>query len=683
MFKSSNVWRVLITVVIITMIANPAGATSLFTHGPNFSLSFNPGGGAQVGQDVNIHIKVDSANPGATKINVSCGGVSKGETSEVEFDSTWRTSDCPGGNANVNVCTKAPDDPNWQDPNCGDFGYSLSSAQQQQQPTNPPPPQQPSYGPSIQLSFDPGGGAQAGQDVNIHIRVNSNNPGAAKINVSCGSVSKGETSEVEFDSTWRTNGCSEGNANVNVCTKASDDPNWQNPNCNGYGYSLSAVQQNNPPPVARNPNEYFHHGDLIKTFSNGNVYVIIQEGSAIQIRLVPTWQTLDALGFSQNQVDNKDFSERELLKLGKGSDVPDVLRDPDGFRTFKATFFPNLAPIVHDQNSQQNDQNSQPAPSNLDYQEIPNGPQGLDSSGECPASPSVLNVGGYAVIARKDLNLRNKPNVNEANIPILAIPSGSSITVIDGPRCNQEVRWFFVEYNGRQGWAAEVGTGGEYHIYPVVTVQPEVPVVPPLVVVPQAEQPVAPQPLVEAPIETIEEPFFCSWWIVGWLACDLAEANSVDARTKPFIENQCTWYIANKTDRKDVWEWLPDTGADAKTWAQTAKNAGIPESWVGDPSFTIYDVQVGDIVVLQPNIYGAKQQGHVAYIESVDYANNSVHISEYNGPIVDKYSERNLVVIQGMSFIHKPKPVSQPQSVDACSKYSGFRKTLCKYFGWK
>ena len=97
---AKNVWRVLITMAFMAiLIVNQANAESLYTHGPNFSLSFSPGGGAQVGQDVNIHIKVDSANPGATKINVSCGGVSKGETSEVEFDSTWRTGDCPGGNA--------------------------------------------------------------------------------------------------------------------------------------------------------------------------------------------------------------------------------------------------------------------------------------------------------------------------------------------------------------------------------------------------------------------------------------------------------------------------------------------------------------------------------------------------------------------------------------------------------
>lgn len=126
------VWKVFITVVLLSIvIVNQVEASSLYTHGPNFNVSFNPEGGTEVGHDVNIHIKVDSANPGATKINVSCGGVSKGETSEVEFDSSWRTGDCPAGNASINICTKASDDPNWQDPNCADFGYQL---------TAPPPP---------------------------------------------------------------------------------------------------------------------------------------------------------------------------------------------------------------------------------------------------------------------------------------------------------------------------------------------------------------------------------------------------------------------------------------------------------------------------------------------------------------------------------------------------------------
>lgn len=105
--------------------ASPVFAQSL---GPDFNVIFNPDGSATVGQDVNIHIKVDSANPGAAKISVACGGVSKTESSEVEFDSTWHTGNCFPGTINISICTKAADDPSWKNPNCRNFIYRLSAA---------------------------------------------------------------------------------------------------------------------------------------------------------------------------------------------------------------------------------------------------------------------------------------------------------------------------------------------------------------------------------------------------------------------------------------------------------------------------------------------------------------------------------------------------------------------------
>ena len=141
------VWRVLIVGALIALaVVNSAKASNFLTHGPNFNASFNPSNNAQVGQDVNIHIKVNSTNPGATRISVGCGGVSKAETSEVEFDSIWHTSNCGAGSTSISICTKAPDDPNWQDPNCNNFRYLLlannSSTKSQSQP-QPQGPSQP------------------------------------------------------------------------------------------------------------------------------------------------------------------------------------------------------------------------------------------------------------------------------------------------------------------------------------------------------------------------------------------------------------------------------------------------------------------------------------------------------------------------------------------------------------
>lgn len=607
MFKKF-VCRISVVIAILAiLIVNPVEAESLYTRGPNFNVSFNPEGGSQVGHDVNIHIKVDSANPGATRISVSCGGISKGETSEVEFDSSWRTGDCPAGNANVNICTKAPDDPNWQDPNCADFGYQL---------TAPPPPAGPSRGPNISVfSFSPES-ATVGDNVNIHIRVDSGNPGATTLTVGCGSITKNETSEVEFDSSWNTSACGDGNISVRVCSRATDDPNWSNANCTDRNYSLAPKQVAVPAPTAnlwvdsdkittgsctylhwnssdansaeidgggvnlsgdlqvcppvtkkysltvhgnggdasrnltvvvsgspQSPNvaDYFSTKDLIDI--NGNLYVIVNG----EKRHIPNPETLDALGISRGMIDNKGFSASDLNKIPTGQDVPDVNRDKAGFDAFKAKYFANLSPIVPNQNPAV----TIPTPvitttTGGQVQVIPNGPQGLASDGECPASPAVLTVGGQAEIADRDLNLRPRPNVDTD--PLTIIPNFAQVQVVDGPRCKQEVRWYMVEYKGVQGWAAEVGTGGEYHMYPVVVVQPVATVVPqaevPLVVTIPTVVPTQP----ESQLQPTEKQCF-KGQSLGWRDGHHFVSFKVDI-------------VANDWDIEDPW-WVPD----AQLWA--------------------------------------------------------------------------------------------------------------------
>lgn len=140
--NGKNLWRIVIAGALLALaIVDPAKAIGLFTHGPNFNVSFSPADNAQVGQDVNIHIKVDSTNPGAAKISVGCGNVSKAETSEVEFDSIWHTGNCNSGTISISICTKASDDPLWQDPNCRNFGYVLFAGNSAPQPVSQTPSQ--------------------------------------------------------------------------------------------------------------------------------------------------------------------------------------------------------------------------------------------------------------------------------------------------------------------------------------------------------------------------------------------------------------------------------------------------------------------------------------------------------------------------------------------------------------
>lgn len=188
-----------------------------------------------------------------------------------------------------------------------------------------------------------------------------------------------------------------------------------------------------------------------------------------------------------------------------------------------------------------------------------------------------------------------------------------------------------------------------------------------------------PAPLVEAPVEapTEEKSFFCS---ILPLFCP-AETN---ARSRPFKNYQCTWYVATK--RLDVWTWIPNTNADAKTWGESAKKMGVPVDSTANSGFSISNIKVGDIIVLQPGTFGALDAGHVAYVESVDYQTGKILVSEYNGLKKLAFATRYLTIVPGMtgvSFIHKDplfdQQIPQDESPSG-SKKGTFWEWLSSFF---
>jgi len=103
-------------------------AGTIAQSGPSFTVTFSPGGSQHVGQDVDIHVIVNASTYGASKITVSCDGVSKTETSELDYHSTWHTGGCNGGGQSIQVCTKSTQDQQWQQANCQNFGYFLTGS---------------------------------------------------------------------------------------------------------------------------------------------------------------------------------------------------------------------------------------------------------------------------------------------------------------------------------------------------------------------------------------------------------------------------------------------------------------------------------------------------------------------------------------------------------------------------
>jgi len=127
-----------------------------------------------------------------------------------------------------------------------------------------------------------------------------------------------------------------------------------------------------------------------------------------------------------------------------------------------------------------------------------------------------------------------------------------------------------------------------------------------------------------------------------------AQESLTPTRVSEFDKGQCTWYVAGK--REDVFYWLPDSGADAKTWSNAARENG---AHYGIEVDNIPDV--GDIAVFDPQIEDADASaGHVAYVESVNLNEETFRVSEYNATVVEDYGERTIDIQDGITFIGMP-----------------------------
>lgn len=201
-----------------------------------------------------------------------------------------------------------------------------------------------------------------------------------------------------------------------------------------------------------------------------------------------------------------------------------------------------------------------------------------------------------------------------------------------------------------------------------------------------------PQPLIEAPIEpvAIEEPFYCSWWLIGWLACDLAEANSVEAWCEP----QCMTLMRDEGFRPDMNRW--STGTGDSTPLDVLVNAE-KETPYNDPPKTgpLMQIRVresnetpqkGDLIIWQANCGGASSIGHIG--EVVSSVGITVNINDANWD--KKCGTRNDVQIQILScmrFVTEPFPAGtyvptvQPTVIN-CDDYQGWQNFACNYIPW-
>lgn len=401
-----------VSVILVLFLGLMATAQPAKALGTPQIVSIDPGSPAPVGTTVRIRATVQWDNDFRSMRICFRDENWCQEDGSADITKEFNTSGLSAGTYSI-IAEVAAKDKGWDTANKTYASYELTGGQPQQ-PTPTPQPQTPPRGPNIStFQFNPAGGATVGDNVDIHIVVDSSNPGATKINVSCGGVSKIETSEVDFHSTWYTNGCSGGQARVDVYSRDVNDPNWTNPSSASKTYNLSAPPSNAPTadfwadsksilsgqctylhwtttdadtvdidgsyvgasgdkqvcptvtkkytltakgpggtayrnltvvvtsqPTPKSVASSFNTGDIINI--GGNIHVIVDG----QRRLVPNPETLDALGITRSMINNRGYSDAELNTIPPGPDIPDVNRDPAGFQAFKDWIFPNLNPIL-------------------------------------------------------------------------------------------------------------------------------------------------------------------------------------------------------------------------------------------------------------------------------------------------------------------------------------------------
>jgi|GEM_PF-4461627 len=112
----------------------------------------------------------------------------------------------------------------------------------------------------------------------------------------------------------------------------------------------------------------------------------------------------------------------------------------------------------------------------------------VDPSNPASACPDAitprLTVGGYGqVTPGAPNNMRLTPSRQSASVG--QIPGEGEFTVLDGPACDGDILYWFVEFEGIQGWTGE-GGGGEYWTQPIAALTDAEPATTDLPVVSQA-----------------------------------------------------------------------------------------------------------------------------------------------------------------------------------------------------
>lgn len=145
----------------------------------------------------------------------------------------------------------------------------------------------------------------------------------------------------------------------------------------------------------------------------------------------------------------------------------------------------------------------------------------------------------------------------------------------------------------------------------------------------------------------------------------------VQASDNRFEEGQCTWYVYDQ--RPDVKDWIPDSGAYAHTWDNSASSSNLSVD---------HNPREGDIAVWEQSCGGPySKSGHVAYVTKVFEKNDEqwIEVNEYNwNGDLERHegSEYRVREENCMKFIHEPSNNSQNAEEQVNNQAGSDKKSL-------
>lgn len=650
---SANPWRAFIALVLIIGLANVKPASALGT--PRIT-SINPASGSPVGSNVCVRAEVDWDSD-FRSMRIRFGNEGWNESAEINFERCFGTSNYSPGWYKIRVeVAKVGED--WGSATWTEADYELTAQQ-----NNPPPQQNPSISCSVD-SFDVWPQSATVGDI-IHVSGSGScNVGVRAIKFLVDGQDPHEFGGPSNNWDWNTSGYSAGQHKLKLWVAGLGDNNWD------YAANSSniTVQLSAPGQPAANPDTSIPFDNCgVIGLNDGRIYVVTTD-QGFEKHHVPNPETLDALGIPRAWIDNKGWSNSELKSIHEGSDIPDVNRNRSGFDTFKSRCFPHTVPIVPNNQSQ-----AQP---NQSVQPVVPGVFDPHAAGVCSGWETRLWIGAPARVTNRgdQLALRTGPSTSEGKIT--KIYSGQTFTVIGGPKCADGYTWWNIQGDMGTGWSVEAGEeNGKSYWWLAPITDPPVPQQnpPPVLVVPTATQvpqveayteQVQPDQPNEPPVEESGNPFWCNWFVVGPLFCQ--NASEVDASERPATHEdlypwaprgeytdrtQCVYFMGNEKC-PDARLWLGQ--GNAESWdefatSEKAKLLGVTTHSSPEP---------GDIVVWNPWCGIAFGEGHTGYVSSVN-PDKTFNTIDRNAFSDGKTLRRgNIEVLSCMTFIRNACQIS-------------------------